>query len=139
MGIRAGRREEGQEGEGGPRRRVRGNECREVKCQSRESDETEGWIREKPREEVGRRKGRAKWGEGVRRERKEGKMEQKDKKRPALLSGPWSIGIHLQHCRENPSFPLTHIPTVCANHFYLLTSLHTILLPFTDPAPITDL
>lgn len=39
---------------------MRGNECREVKCQSRESDETEGWIREKPWEEVGRRKGRAK-------------------------------------------------------------------------------
>lgn len=77
--------------------------------------------------------------EGVRRKRKEGKMEQKDKKRPALLSGLWSIGIHLQHCRENPSFPLTHIPTVCANHFDLLTSLRSSPSLFTDPAPITDL
>lgn len=85
--------------------RMQGGEKR----QSRETDETDGWIRERVREKAGGEdrvsEGRE-WGRGD---------EQKDKRRPALWSGPQSIGIHPQHRRENLSL---YSPPVLITSFY---------------------
>lgn len=51
----------------------------------------------------------------IRKESEEGGDEQRDKRRPALLSGPQSIGI--------PSVSLTHIPPVPITLVYLFSFL----------------